>query len=162
MSGGHAPSVELDARGLRVHIVASQWHQEVMDALVAGAVAACEKAGASCDITRVPGAFELPLGCQRVSNIAKVDAIVALGVVVRGGTPHFEYVCSAATEGIMRVMLDQGIPIGFGLLTVDTEDQARDRAGLPNSREDKGAEAVEAALSMAIAHRSPSTAVGFG
>ena len=77
------------------------------------------------------------------------DVVIALGVVIRGGTPHFEYVCQSVTEGLTRVQLDTGVPIGFGVLTVDNEKQALDRAGLPGSKEDKGAEAVEAAVLMA-------------
>ena len=161
MSGGNAPALNLDATGMHIAIVASQWHEIVMEALIVGAVAACNKAGATHEVVRVPGAFELPLGCQRIARSRKVDAIVALGVVIRGGTPHFEFVCQAATEGLLRVGLDESIPIGFGLLTVDTEQQALDRAGLPDSSEDKGAEAAEAAISMALAHQVPGSPVGF-
>lgn len=161
MSGGNAPALNLDATGMHISIVASQWHESVMDALIAGAVAACNKTGATHEVVRVPGAFELPLGCQRIARSRKVDAIVALGVVIRGGTPHFEFVCQAATEGLLRVGLDESVPIGFGLLTVDTEQQALDRAGLSDSREDKGAEAAEAAISMALAQQVPESPVGF-
>lgn len=161
MSGGNAPVLNLDAAGMHISIVASQWHEIVMDALIAGAVAACVKAGAIYEVVRVPGAFELPLGCQRIARSRNVDAIVALGVVIRGGTPHFEFVCQAATEGLLRVGLDESIPIGFGLLTVDTEKQALDRAGLPDSNEDKGAEAAGAAISMALAQQVPESPVGF-
>ncbi len=149
MSGAGAPSVEIDAEGLRVAIIASSWHDTVMDGLIAGAVAACTHAGAVNVLYRVPGSFELPLAAQ-VAASAGFDAVVALGVIIRGGTPHFEYVCDAATSGLSRVALDTGVPIGFGLLTCDDEAQALDRAGLPNSREDKGREAVEAALSLAL------------
>jgi 6,7-dimethyl-8-ribityllumazine synthase len=93
----------------------------------------------------VPGSFELPLACKAALE-AGADAVVALGVIIRGGTPHFEYVSAAATDGLARVALDTGVPVGFGLLTCDDEEQALDRAGLPDSREDKGREAVEAAL----------------
>ncbi len=161
MSGGNSPTLQLDAAGVKVAIVASQWHQTIMDALIAGAVTACNKAGATHEVVRVPGAFELPLGCQRIARLRKVDAIVALGVVIRGGTPHFEYVCQAATEGLLRVGLDESIPIGFGVLTVETEKQALDRAGLADSAEDKGAEATEAALSMALAPQASESTVGF-
>lgn len=161
MSGGNAPALKLDATGTKVAIIASLWHETVMDALVAGAIAACDKAGATHQLIRVPGAFELPLGCQRVARLRKVDALVALGVVIRGGTPHFEYVCQATTQGLLRVGLDESIPIGFGLLTVDNEQQALDRVGLADSSEDKGAEAVEAAISMALAQRVSESPVGF-
>jgi 6,7-dimethyl-8-ribityllumazine synthase len=150
MSGANAPKLELDGRGLRVGIVAAQWHEVVMNGLIEGAIRACERAGASHELIRVPGAFELPLGAQLAARSDKFDAVVALGVVIRGGTPHFEFVCDGATQGLTRVCLDTHIPIGFGLLTVDNEEQALDRAGLAESREDKGNEAVEAALAMAL------------
>ncbi len=153
MSGAGAPSVEIDAEGLRVAIVASSWHDTVMDGLVAGATAACTRAGAVNVLYRVPGSFELPLAAQ-VAAAAGFDAVVALGVIIRGGTPHFEYVCDAATSGLSRVALDTGVPIGFGLLTCDDEAQALDRAGLPGSHEDKGREAAEAALSLALTLRT--------
>ena len=150
MSGGNAPRSELNAQGLHVGIVAASWHEVVMNGLIEGATRLCESSGATCEVIRVPGAFELPLGTQLAARSEKFDALVALGVVIQGGTPHFDYVCSAATQGLTRVGLDTRMPIGFGLLTVENEDQALDRAGLPQSREDKGAEAVEAALSMAL------------
>lgn len=118
-----------------------------MDALVASAVRTADGAGAQVEVFRVPGSFELALAAKAAAE-AGFDAVVALGVVIRGGTPHFEYVCDAATSGLNRVALDTGVPVGFGLLTCDTEQQALDRAGLPGSPEDKGAEATAAALSM--------------
>jgi 6,7-dimethyl-8-ribityllumazine synthase len=154
MSGAGAAAVDLTgATGLRVAIVAASWHETVMTGLLAGAVAACESAGAVARVIRVPGTFELPVvsaACAR----AGYDAVVALGVVIRGGTPHFEYVCDAATSGLTRVALDTGVPVGFGVLTCDDEPQALDRAGLPGSREDKGREATEAALATALALRT--------
>ncbi len=153
MSGAGAPSLEIDAEGLRVAIVASSWHDVVMDGLIAGATAACTRAGALSVLYRVPGSFELPLAAQVAAN-AGFDAVIALGVIIRGGTPHFEYVCDAATSGLSRVALDTGVPIGFGLLTCDDEAQALDRAGLPDSNEDKGREAAEAALSLALTLRT--------
>ena len=150
MSGANAPKLELDGQGLRVGIIAAQWHEVVMNGLIEGAIRACERAGASHELIRVPGAFELPLGAQFAARSDKFDAIVALGVVIRGGTPHFDFVCDGATQGLTRVSLDTHMPIGFGLLTVDNEEQALDRAGLADSREDKGNEAVEAALAMAL------------
>ena len=153
MSGAGAPDIpDLDARGLRIAVVAAQWHETVMAGLVDGALSACTRAGAVAELVRVPGAFELPvaaLACAR----AGFDAVVALGVVIRGGTPHFDYVCDAATSGLSRVALDTGIPVGFGVLTCDTEQQAIDRAGLPGSSEDKGAEAAAAAIATAIVLR---------
>ena len=149
MSGAGAPKIEIDATGLQVAIVVTSWHTDITDGLLAGAERALQKAGNDTyEVWRVPGAFELPLAAKWAAEEG-ADAIVALGVVIQGDTPHFDYVCAGATDGLMRVQLDSGIPVGFGLLTVDTEQQALDRAGLPDSREDKGAEAVEAAVLMA-------------
>ena len=101
---------------------------------------------------RVPGTFELPVAAATLATLG-YDAIVALGVVIRGGTPHFDYVCSAATDGLTRVAVDHRIPIGFGVLTCDTEQQALDRAGLAGSIEDKGYEATAAAIETVLALR---------
>lgn len=150
MSGSGAPRVDLgDVSGLRVVVVASSWHEVVMAGLVDGAVRACVAAGVEPELVQVPGAFELPIVAQAAAR-SGADAVVCLGVVIRGGTPHFEYVCSAVTDGLTRVALDEGVPVGFGVLTCDDEAQALERAGLPDSREDKGREAVEAALSTAV------------
>ena len=149
MSGSGSPSIEVSGEGLRIAVVASSWHDVVMDGLIAGSTRACAQAGAEVMVIRVAGSFELPLVAQACAASGDYDAVVALGVVIRGGTPHFEYVCSGATDGLMRVALDTGIPVGFGLLTCDTEEQALDRAGLPGSREDKGAEATWAAIMTA-------------
>lgn len=149
MSGAGAPKLQIDASDLQVAIVVTSWHTKITDGLLAGAERALKAAGNSeYEIWRVPGAFELPLGAQYAID-AGADVVIALGVVIQGDTPHFDYVCSAATDGLNRVQLDSGIPVGFGLLTVNTEQQALDRAGLPGSKEDKGAEAVEAAVLMA-------------
>lgn len=167
MSGGSAPSLDLNAVGLRTCIIAAQWHEVVIGGLIGGASRACDQAGVLYEVIRVSGAFELPLGAQLAARSGKFDALIALGVVIRGGTPHFEYVCSAATQGLIRVGLDSQMPIGFGLLTVDSEKEALDRAGLADSHEDKGSEAVEAALSMALLARDTfelegsSTTTGF-
>ena len=146
MSGAGAPDLRIDASGARVAVIASSWHTEVMDGLIAGAQRALADANVT-DVTlvRAPGSFELPILAQAYAN-AGFEAVVALGVIIRGGTPHFEYVSAAATDGLNRVALDTGVPIGFGLLTCDNDQQALDRAGLPDSKEDKGREAVEAAL----------------
>ena len=153
MSGAGAPTLDLDGRGLKVVVVAASWHTTVMDGLVAGAQRALAAAGVT-DVTtvRVPGSFELPVAAQRAA--ATADAVVALGVVIRGGTPHFEYVCQAATWGLTEVGLRTGVPVGFGVLTCDDEQQALDRAGLPGSREDKGAEAAQAAVATALTLRA--------
>jgi len=154
MSGHGAPAPEpVDASGLRVAVVAASWHDVVMDGLIAGT----ERALAACRVTdhrlvRVPGSFELPVVAGELARQG-YDAVIALGVVIRGGTPHFEYVCAAATDGLNRVALDHGVPVGFGLLTCDTEQQALDRAGLDGSAEDKGAEATAAALATALTLR---------
>lgn len=146
MSGAGAPELKVDATGAKVVVIASSWHTEVMDGLIGGAQRALADAGVT-DITlvRAPGSFELPILAQAYAK-AGFDAVIALGVIIRGGTPHFEYVSAAATDGLNRVALDTGVPVGFGLLTCDNDEQALDRAGLPDSHEDKGREAVEAAL----------------
>jgi len=149
MSGAGAPKLSIDASGLAVTVIVTSWHTEITDGLLAGAERALVAAGNDVyTVVRVPGAFELPLAAKWAAEEG-ADAIIALGVVIQGDTPHFDYVCSAATDGLNRVQLDYGVPVGFGLLTVDTEKQALDRAGLKNSKEDKGAEAVEAAVLMA-------------
>ncbi|WP_423464641.1 6,7-dimethyl-8-ribityllumazine synthase [Promicromonospora sp. MS192] len=152
MSGVGAPSVTVDGTGLRVVVVAASWHEQVMDGLLAGARRALVAAGADWTEVRVPGSFELPVAASRAAA-GGADAVVALGVVIRGGTPHFEYVCSAATSGLTDVSVRTGVPVGFGVLTCDDEAQALDRAGLEGSHEDKGAEAAEAALATAVVLR---------
>jgi 6,7-dimethyl-8-ribityllumazine synthase len=151
MSRGGAPATDqLDGSRLRVAIVAASWHATVMDALVAGAKRAIDDANVrESQVIRVPGSFELPVVALAVAR-SGVDAVVALGVVIRGGTPHFEYVCRSVTDGLTRVALDTGVPIGFGILTCDNEGQALARAGLPDSSEDKGFEAAHAAMSTAL------------
>ena len=150
MSGAGAPTSQpYDASGLKVAVVAASWHTQVMDGLVAGAERACAAYGIrEPEVIRVPGTFELPVVAAALARVG-YDAVVALGVVIRGGTPHFEYVCSAATEGLTRVALDHSVAVGFGVLTCDTEAQALDRAGLEGSSEDKGWEATAAALDTA-------------
>ena len=154
MSGHGAPPDEpVDCGDLRVGVVAAQWHTEVMDGLVDGARRALTEYAVS-DVTevRVPGTFELPVVAAELARTH--DAVVALGVVVRGGTPHFDFVCNAATDGLTRVALDTGTPVGFGVLTCDDDAQALDRAGLPGSSEDKGYEATAAALRTALTLRT--------
>jgi 6,7-dimethyl-8-ribityllumazine synthase len=146
MSGQGAPRSAVQAPGARVAIVAASWHTEVMDGLVAGALRASAAAGATATVIRVTGSFELPIVAKACAASDDFDVVVALGVVIRGDTPHFDFVCAAATDGLAQVALDFMVPVGFGLLTCDTDAQALDRAGLPGSREDKGAEATEAAL----------------
>jgi 6,7-dimethyl-8-ribityllumazine synthase len=150
MSGAGSPELDVDGRGLRVVIVAGSWHDEITDGLIAGATRTLESAGADFSLVRVPGSFELPV-VSKAALETGADAVVALGVIIRGGTPHFEYVSSAATDGLTRVALDTGKPVGFGVLTLDDEQQGIDRAGLPGSKEDKGREAAEAAIVTARA-----------
>ena len=164
MSGSGVPVVEpVDAAGLTLGIVATTWHAESADQLLARAVEAATASGITHPtVVRVPGAVELPVLAQALAE--RHDAVVALGVVIRGGTPHFEYVCDAVTAGLTRVALDAGKPVGNGVLTCDTEEQARDRAGLPGSAEDKGREATVAALATALTLRElrvPARATGF-
>lgn len=154
MSGHGAPQrSELDASRLRISIVAASWHDTVMDGLIAGATAALNEMGVvEPEVVRVPGSFELPIAARKLARLGR-DAVIALGVVIRGGTPHFEYVSAATTDGLSRIALDTGVPVGFGLLTCDDEQQALDRAGLPDSREDKGREAAEAAVATLLTLR---------
>ena len=148
MSGSGAPQLSVSAEGKKVYVISTSWHTQIMDGLVAGAKRELEKSGAKNVVYQViPGAFELPLAAQFAVR-AGADVVIALGVVIQGETPHFDFVCNSATEGLTRVQLDTGVPIGFGLLTVNKEQEALDRAGLPGSKEDKGAEAVQAALFM--------------
>ncbi|MFK5635667.1 MULTISPECIES: 6,7-dimethyl-8-ribityllumazine synthase [unclassified Ornithinimicrobium] len=154
MSKAGAPTLSVDAGGLRVAVVAASWHTEVMDGLLDGARRGLTEAGVTDVVElRVPGSFELPVACARLARTGRVDALVALGVVVRGGTPHFDYVCAAATDGLTRVSIETGVPVGFGVLTCDDERQALDRAGLPGSSEDKGHEAATAAVATVVALR---------
>ena len=149
MSGKGAPTVTADGSGLRVAIVAASWHTEVMDGLVAGAQRGLAECGVvDAPLVRVPGTVELSVACARLAP--SFDALVALGVVIRGGTPHFDYVCSGVTHGLTDVSTRTGIPIGFGVLTCDDDQQALDRAGLPGSSEDKGHEAAVAAVATAV------------
>lgn len=155
MSGHGAPEAslsELDTTGLRIAVVASSWHDEIMNGLLDGAARALRDAHIQDRVVvRVPGSFELPVAAARLAT--RYDAVVALGVVIRGGTPHFEYVCQAATEGLTRVSVTTGVPVGFGVLTCDDEQQGLDRAGLEGSKEDKGYEATAAAIETAVTLR---------
>ena len=163
MSGAGAPQQQpFDAGGLRVAVLASSWHQQVMEGLVAGAERALDEyAVRQRTLVRVPGAFELPVAAAALADRGW-DAVVALGVVIRGGTPHFDYVCSAATDGLARIAVDHRLAIGFGLLTCDDEQQALDRAGLEGSGEDKGHEAASAAVVTAHTLRGLGPAPGGG
>ena len=147
-----APALQVDGSGLNVAIVAASWHTMVMDGLIAGARRGLADAGvSSVTLVRVPGAFELPVVCSRLA--LSYDALVALGVVIRGGTPHFDYICQAATMGLIDVSLRTGVPVGFGVLTCDDDEQALDRAGLEGSSEDKGHEAATAVVATVVSLR---------
>ncbi len=150
MSGTGQPALEVPrCSELRLGIAATRWHERITTALLDRASAAAAQAGiAAPTVVRVPGAVELPVVCQELAR--QHDAVVALGVVIRGGTPHFDYVCDAVTTGLTRVALDAGTAVGNGVLTCDTEEQALDRCGLPSSTEDKGYQACVAALQTAL------------
>jgi 6,7-dimethyl-8-ribityllumazine synthase len=142
----------LDASGVRLAIVASTWHSQICDALLAGACKVAAEAGIDDPkVVRVLGAIEIPVVAQELAR--NHDAVVALGVVIRGQTPHFDYVCDAVTQGLTRVSLDASTPVANGVLTTNDEEQALDRAGLPDSAEDKGAQATAAALTTALTLR---------
>lgn len=153
MSGAGIPEVpEMDASDLRLAIVASTWHATICNGLLDGARRVADGAGvANPTVVRVHGAIEIPVVAQELTR--NHDAVVALGVVIRGGTPHFDYVCDAVTQGLTRVSLDAATPVANGVLTTNNEEQAIDRAGLPGSAEDKGAQACAAALSTALTLR---------
>lgn len=161
MSGVGAPAGSVragdsgaeSARGLRVAVVAASWHAEIMGGLIAGSLRAVRDSGLPDPLlVRVPGTVELSVACARLASAC--DVLVALGVVIRGGTPHFDYVCQSATQGLTEVSVRTGVPVGFGVLTCDDEQQARDRAGLDGSREDKGYEAAMAAIDTAATLRA--------
>nr|WP_314927391.1 6,7-dimethyl-8-ribityllumazine synthase [uncultured Actinomyces sp.] len=150
MSGPGAPGqVAPAAHGMTVVIIAARWHERVMDGLLSGALRAAREAGAEAEVVRAVGSFELPVLAAAAAE--RADAVVALGVIIRGGTPHFDYVCRAATDGLARVALDSGVPVGFGLLTCEDEAQALARCGGPGANEDKGHEAACAAMESAAA-----------
>jgi len=147
MSGEGSPDFKLDASALKVAVVYASWHQQIIDGLIAGTKRALAETGCEkFEFHSVPGAFELPLAASKL--VGENDAVIALGVVIRGDTPHFDYVCNAATDGLVRVMLDSQTPIGFGLLTVENEQQALQRA--QDDGDNKGIESTYAALKMAL------------
>lgn len=148
MSGSGSPTLTVDGTGLKVVIVAGTWHTEITEGLLAGARRTLAASGADYSEVRVPGSFELPVVAKAALESGS-DGVVALGVIIRGGTPHFEYVSDAATSGLTQVSIATGKPVGFGVLTLDDEQQGLDRAGLPGSKEDKGEEAASAALATA-------------
>jgi len=150
MSGEGKPELDVDGAGLKVTIVSGLWHTRISEGLLNGARRVLDASGAEVAEVQVAGSFELPVVAKAALE-AGADAVVALGVIVRGETPHFDFVASAATDGLTRVALDTGKPVGFGVLTLDTEQQGLDRAGLPDSKEDVGGRAAEAAIATARA-----------
>ena len=147
-----SPTLTVDGSGLKVAIIAASWHRTVMDGLIDGARRGLADSGVTdVRFVEVPGSFELTVAAARLAP--HHDAVVALGVVIRGGTPHFDYVCQAATSGLTDVAVRTGVPVGFGVLTCDDEQQALDRAGLEGSVEDKGYEAAIAAVATAVTLR---------
>jgi len=154
MAGYGSPDLStVDAAGLTLGVVASRWHHEITDQLLDRSLAAAKACGVD-DVTvaRVAGAVELSVVAQRLAR--SCDAVVALGVVIRGATAHFDYVCRSVTDGLTRVALDESTPVAHGVLTVDTVDQALERAGLPDSAEDKGWSATVSALDAALVLRA--------
>lgn len=154
MSGAGRPAAEaVDAAGLSLAIVATRWNAAITDAMVERGVAAAKACGVDAPaVVRVAGAVELPVVAAALA--ARNDAVACLGAVIRGGTPHFDYVCDAVTYGLTRVALDTGTPVGNGVLTCDTIEQAEQRCGGPGSKEDKGWAAVIAALDTALVLRA--------
>jgi 6,7-dimethyl-8-ribityllumazine synthase len=150
VTGSRTPGGEVSARGFRVAIVAARFNDSIVASLLQGASAAwAERGGAPADLTvlRVPGAFELPLIAKRLGASGRYNAVVALGCVIRGDTPHFDYVAGECARGLLEAGLDTGVPVVFGVLTVETVEQALERAG--TGAGNKGGEAMEAALEMA-------------
>ncbi|MEU7833192.1 MULTISPECIES: 6,7-dimethyl-8-ribityllumazine synthase [unclassified Nonomuraea] len=150
MSGEGRPAAAAapDAAGLTVGVVAAGWHAKITDQLLARALQACEDSGATATVVRVPGSLEIPVIAQALAR--RCDAVVALGAVIKGETAHFAYVCDSVTAGLTRISLDEETPVGNGVLTCETLDQALDRSGLPGSKEDKGYESAIAALETAL------------
>jgi 6,7-dimethyl-8-ribityllumazine synthase len=154
VSGSGAPAIQhTDGTGLKITIVAGQWHEQIATGLLEGAKRALTASNVDFTVIPVPGSFELPVVAKAALE-GGADAVVALGVIIRGGTPHFEYVSDAATSGLTQVSVLTGKPVGFGVLTLDDEQQGLDRAGLEGSKEDKGEEAAEAAVATAVALRN--------
>ena len=139
---------DLQGQGVKVSIVVSRFNSFITDRLLEGALDALRRHGVEekgITVVRVPGSFEIPLGVRRAAG-QKVDAVIALGALIRGGTPHFDYLSAEVTKGVAQVMLETGIPISFGVLTTDTVEQAIERAGTKSGN--KGAEAAQSALEM--------------
>ncbi len=152
MAGSGSPEFSVDGSGLRVAIVAAGWHASIMNGLIEGAHTALAEAGSPEPLlVRVPGSFEVPLLVAKLAP--RFDAVVALGVIIKGGTPHFQFVADTVSHQLARIAVDSGTPVGFGILTCDNEAQARDRSGLSGAHESKGYEAAISALSTAVTLR---------
>jgi len=139
---------DLQGQGVKVSIVVSRFNGFITDRLLEGALDALRRHGVEekgITVVRVPGSFEIPLGVRRAAG-QKIDAVIALGALIRGGTPHFDYLSAEVTKGVAHVMLETGIPVAFGVLTTDTVEQAIERAGTKSGN--KGAEAAQSALEM--------------
>jgi 6,7-dimethyl-8-ribityllumazine synthase len=149
---GRPPGRTVQAAAVRLAVAATRWHPEITECLLERALLAARACGTGEPlVVRVPGAMELPVVAAELAR--RRDAVTCLGTVIRGGTPHFEYVCRSVTYGLARVALDTGTPVGNGVLTCDTLQQAADRCGAPDSSEDKGWDAVLAALETALVLR---------
>ena len=153
MSGAGRPEdTTVEAAGLSLGIAATRWHGEITDRLLERAMLAAKACGVDAPVVvRVAGALELPVVAQQLAR--ELDAVVVLGAVIRGENAHFDYVCDSVTAGVTRVALDESTPVGNGVLTCDTIEQAVDRCGLPDSKEDKGWESTVAALDTALTLR---------
>ncbi|TYK47906.1 6,7-dimethyl-8-ribityllumazine synthase [Actinomadura decatromicini] len=153
MSGAGRPEdTTVDASGVTLGIVCTRWHGKITDVLLERSVAAAKACGVDQPVVaRVAGALELPVVAQQLAR--DLDAVVCLGAVIRGATAHFDYVCDSVTSGVTRIALDESTPVGNGVLTCDTIEQAIERSGLPGSSEDKGWEATVAALDTALTLR---------
>lgn len=155
MKGIETPEYDLDVlKGKKIAIVVTRWNKFIVDNLLAGAtehLVANGIAEADIELIMCPGAYEIPLLCQHVAATEKYHAIITLGAVIRGGTPHFEFVAGECSSGVMRVSLDSGLPIAFGVLTVDNEEQALMRCGQGEGSENKGIESAACVLEMLCA-----------
>jgi 6,7-dimethyl-8-ribityllumazine synthase len=151
--GEYAAHDDLDATGMRFAIAVARFNRDITEALLDGARRTLAKLGSEdVDVVWVPGAFELPLVAQRLAKRGRVDAVICIGAVVRGDTPHFEYVAGECASGLARVSLDTGVPVIFGVLTVDTRTQAQARTG--GAEGHKGEEAAATAVEMAMLLRA--------
>lgn len=150
MSGEGSPTITIEpgsAQGFRVAIVVSEWNRDITDELASQALETGEEAGAEVTVIPVVGALEIPVVVKKATQA--YDAVVALGCVIQGGTPHFDHVCNAVTYGLTKIAVETDIPVGNGVLTCTTHEQAVDRAGGPTAHENKGAEAMIAAIHTA-------------